>query len=195
MEQEEKAKANVENEETTKEETTNKETTAQTESDDTTETQATEATANDELNEIKGKLDALNDSHIRLMAEFDNYRKRTMREKAEWIKNANERIIVDILPIIDNFERALASMQTAEDVGAVRQGVELIYSQLMNMLKDKGVAPIETEGKPFDTEYHEAITTIPAPTPDMKDKIVDCTTRGYMLNDKVIRHSKVVVGA
>ena len=123
-----------------------------------------------------------------------NYRKRTIKEKADLIKNAGERIITDFLPIVDNFERALNSMKTAEDVEAVRQGVELIYNQIMSMMKANGVAVIETENAPFDTEYHEAITTIPAPTSELKDKIVDCTTKGYTMNEKVIRHAKVVVG-
>lgn len=145
--------------------------------------------------EWETRYNELNNSHLRLMVEFDNYRKRTMREKADLIKNAGERIITDFLPIVDNFERAMKSMETAEDVDAVRQGVELIYNQVMSMMRSNGVSVIETENMPFDTEYHEAITTIPAPTPELKDKIVDCTTRGYMMNEKVIRHAKVVVGA
>jgi molecular chaperone GrpE len=159
----------------------------------TTEATA-EAQEQPEVNEWETKFNTLNDSHLRLMADFDNYRKRTIKEKADLIKNAGERIICDFLPIIDNFERALASMKTAEDVDAVRQGVELIYNQVMSMMKANGVAVIETENAPFDTEFHEAITTIPAPTPELKDKIVDCTTKGYIMNDKVIRHAKVVVG-
>lgn len=166
------------------------------------ETATTEATDTEnvaevqpEVNEWEVKFNTLNDSHLRLMADFDNYRKRTIKEKADLIKNAGERIICDFLPIVDNFERALESMKTAEDVNAVRQGVELIYNQVMSMMKANGVAVIETENAPFDTEYHEAITTIPAPTPELKDKIVDCTTKGYTMNDKVIRHAKVVVGA
>ena len=151
-------------------------------------------TVAEEVNEWEVKFNNLNDSHLRLMADFDNYRKRTIKEKADLIKNAGERIICDFLPIIDNFERALASMKTAEDVDAVRQGVELIYNQVMAMMKANGVAVIETENAPFDTEFHEAITTIPAPTPELKDKIVDCTTKGYTMNEKVIRHAKVVVG-
>ena len=163
----------------------------------TTEATETEnvAEAQPEVNEWEVKFNNLNDSHLRLMADFDNYRKRTIKEKADLIKNAGERIICDFLPIIDNFERALTSMKTAEDVDAVRQGVELIYNQVMAMMKANGVAVIETENAPFDTEFHEAITTIPAPTPELKDKIVDCTTKGYTMNDKVIRHAKVVVGA
>ena len=163
----------------------------------TTEATETEnvAEVQPEVNEWEVKFNNLNDSHLRLMADFDNYRKRTIKEKADLIKNAGERIICDFLPIIDNFERALNSMKTAEDVDAVRQGVELIYNQVMAMMKANGVAVIETENAPFDTEYHEAITTIPAPTPELKDKIVDCTTKGYTMNEKVIRHAKVVVGA
>lgn len=159
---------------------------------ETPETEETEKA--EEPNEWEKKYKDLNDSHLRLMADFDNYRKRTIKEKADLIKNAGERIICDFLPIVDNFERALESMKTAEDVEAVRQGVELIYNQVMAMMKANGVAVIETENAPFDTEYHEAITTIPAPTPELKDKIVDCTTKGYTMNEKVIRHAKVVVG-
>lgn len=149
----------------------------------------------EEVNEWEKKYNDINDSYLRLMADFDNYRKRTIKEKADLIKNAGERIITDFLPIVDNFERALDSMKTAEDVDAVRQGVELIYNQVMSMMKANGVAVIETKDAPFDTEYHEAITTIPAPIPELKDKIVDCTTKGYTMNEKVIRHAKVVVGA
>jgi molecular chaperone GrpE len=159
-----------------------------------TEAQETETQEAEEINEWEKKYNNINDSYLRLMADFDNYRKRTIKEKADLIKNAGERIITDFLPIIDNFERALNSMKTAEDVVAVRQGVELIYNQIMSMMKANGVAVIETENAPFDTEYHEAITTIPAPTPELKDKIVDCTTKGYTMNEKVIRHAKVVVG-
>ena len=175
-----------------------KETTEQCETTDNVE----ETAANEEVQqeqdpmaELQAKYDALHNDYLRLMADFDNYRKRTIKEKADLIKNAGERIITDFLPIVDNFERALESMKTAEDVDAVRQGVELIYNQVMSMMKSNGVAVIETENAPFDTEFHEAITTIPAPTPEMKDKIVDCTTKGYTMNEKVIRHAKVVVGA
>ncbi len=172
----------------------NQETTEQQESQVTSEEQVVSEENAEEVDEWETKYNDLNNSYLRLMADFDNYRKRTIKEKADLIKNAGERIICDFLPIIDNFERALASMKTAEDVNAVRQGVELIYNQVMSMMKANGVAVIETENAPFDTEFHEAITTIPAPTPELKDKIVDCTTKGYTMNDKVIRHAKVVVG-
>jgi molecular chaperone GrpE len=186
---------NVEKDENVVEASAEAATEATTEATAESTTEATaEAQEQPEVNEWEAKFNTLNDSHLRLMADFDNYRKRTIKEKADLIKNAGERIICDFLPIIDNFERALASMKTAEDVDAVRQGVELIYNQVMSMMKANGVAVIETENAPFDTEFHEAITTIPAPTPELKDKIVDCTTKGYMMNDKVIRHAKVVVG-
>ena len=140
------------------------------------------------------KYSTLNNNYLRLMADFDNYRKRTIKEKAELIKNGGERVILDLLPVIDNFERALKTMDCAEDVASIKEGVELIYQQLIKLLKQNGVQEITTENADFDTEFHEAITTIPAPTPELKDKIIDCTTKGYTMNDKVIRHAKVVVG-
>ena len=142
----------------------------------------------------EAKFNELNDAHLRLMADFDNYRKRNIKEKADLIKNASERVVIDLLPVVDNFERALQSMEKAEDVAAVREGVELIYHQVMNLLKTNGVTLIETEGLTLDTDVHDAITTIPAPTPELKDKIVDCVKKGYKMNDKVIRHAQVVVG-
>lgn len=144
--------------------------------------------------DFEQKYKELNESHLRLMAEFDNYRKRTMREKADIIKNAGEHIILEFLPIVDNFERALANMEKTNDVESIKEGVKLIYQQILKMLDQNGVKVIETEKEPFDTEYHEALTTIPAPSEDMKNKIIDCTTKGYTMNDKVIRHAKVVVG-
>ena len=190
-------KENIEEKETVineNETVENQETIKQPEAQIASEEQAVSEENTEEINEWETKYNDLNNSYLRLMADFDNYRKRTIKEKADLIKNAGERIICDFLPIIDNFERALASMKTAEDVNAVRQGVELIYNQVMSMMKANGVAVIETENAPFDTEFHEAITTIPAPTPELKDKIVDCTTKGYTMNDKVIRHAKVVIG-
>ena len=134
------------------------------------------------------------DKHLRLQAEFDNYRKRTMKEKAELILNGGEKSISSILPIVDDFERALKNMETAEDVAAVRQGVELIYNKFMTVLGQNGVKIIETKELPLDTDFHEAIAVIPAPIEELKGKILDCVQTGYTLNDKVIRHAKVVVG-
>ena len=147
-----------------------------------------------ELEELKKKYDELNDSHLRLMAEFDNYRKRTMREKADLIKTGGEGALKNLLPIIDDFERALQNVRAAEDVEAVKEGVDLIFGKFMGYLSQQGVKPIEAIGKPFDTEEFEAIATIPAPEPDMKGKVLDCVQTGYTLFDKVIRHAKVVVG-
>ena len=140
-----------------------------------------------ELEELKKKYDELNDSHLRLMAEFDNYRKRTMREKADLIKTGGEGALKNLLPIIDDFERALQNVRAAEDVEAVKEGVDLIFGKFMGYLSQQGV-------KPIDTEEFEAIATIPAPEPDMKGKVLDCVQTGYTLFDKVIRHAKVVVG-
>ena len=134
------------------------------------------------------------DKYVRLQAEFDNYRKRTMKEKAELILNGGEKSISSILPIVDDFERALKNMETATDVAAVKEGVELIYNKFITVLGHNGVKVIATKEQPLDTDYHEAIAVIPAPDEALKGKILDCVQTGYMLNDKVIRHAKVVVG-
>lgn len=147
-----------------------------------------------ELEKANQLIEEQKDKHLRLQAEFDNYRKRTMKEKAELILNGGEKSISSILPIVDDFERALKNMETAEDVTAVRQGVELIYNKFMTVLGQNGVKVIETKELPLDTDFHEAIAVIPAPIEELKGKILDCVQTGYTLNDKVIRHAKVVVG-
>lgn len=160
---------------------------------------ATEETAStdnvtEELEVLKNKYNELNDSHLRLMAEFDNYRKRTLREKSDLIKNGGESALTQLLPVVDDFERALQNIRTAEDLEAVEEGVELIYSKFIAYLSQQGVKSIETIGKPFDTELFEAVAIIPAQEADMKGKVLDCVQTGYTLYEKVIRHSKVVVG-
>jgi len=147
----------------------------------------------DELGALKNKYKELNDSHLRLMAEFDNYRKRTLREKAELIKNGGETTLIHLLPIIDDFERAMETIRTAEDIKAVAEGVDLIYTKFISYLSQQGVKPIEAIGKTFDTELFEAVAIIPAPEPDLKGKVLDSVQTGYTLHDKVIRHGKVVV--
>ena len=147
-----------------------------------------------ELEEANGVIEDQKDKYLRLSAEFDNYRKRTMKEKAELILNGGEKTISSILPIVDDFERALKNMETATDVAAVKEGVELIYNKFMSVLGQDGVKVIETKEKPLDTDFHEAIAVIPAPDKSLKGKILDCVQTGYTLNDKVIRHAKVVVG-
>ena len=148
----------------------------------------------DELTKTLEELANMKDKYLRLSAEFDNYRKRTMKEKAELILNGGEKSISSILPIVDDFERALKNMETAEDVAAVREGVELIYNKFMTVLGQNGVKVIETKEQPLNTDFHEAIAVIPAPAEELKGKILDCVQTGYTLNDKVIRHAKVVVG-
>lgn len=147
-----------------------------------------------ELEKAQATIEEQKDKYLRLSAEFDNYRKRTMKEKAELILNGGEKSISSILPIVDDFERALKNMETATEVTAVREGVELIYQKFMSVLGQNGVKVIETKEKPLDTDFHEAIAVIPAPDKELKGKILDCVQTGYMLNDKVIRHAKVVVG-
>ena len=128
------------------------------------------------------------------VAEFDNYRKRVIKEKADLIMNGGEKVITAILPVMDDMERALEQMRKAEDVQAVVEGVELIQKKFMGILEKQGVKPIETKDADFDVEVHEAIAQFPAPSEEMKNKVVDCTLKGYKLNEKVIRHAQVVVG-
>ena len=148
----------------------------------------------DAFSDLQKKYADLNDAHLRLRAEFDNYRKRTLREKTELIKNGGESALTQLLPVVDDFERALQNIRQAEDVKAVGEGVELIYNKFITYLAQQGVQAIEAIGKPFETEPFEAIATIPAPEADLKGKVVDCVQTGYLLNEKVIRHAKVVVG-
>lgn len=147
-----------------------------------------------ELEAANAIIEEQKDKYLRLSAEFDNYRKRTMKEKAELILNGSEKSISSTLPVIDDFERAIKTMETATDVQAVKEGVELIYNKFMTVLTQNGVKTIETLNQPLDTDYHEAIAVIPAPSQEQKGKILDCVQTGYILNDKVIRHAKVVVG-
>ena len=166
---------------------------------ETTET-ANETVA-EEKDEVANKLDEVNaaleeqkDKYLRLAAEFDNFRKRTMKEKSDLILNGGEKTLNSILPIVDDMERALSTMEKATDVNAVREGVELIFNKFIAVLGQNGVKKIETIDQPLDTDYHEAIAVIPAPSEDKKGKILDCVQNGYTLNDKVLRHAKVVVG-
>ena len=147
-----------------------------------------------ELEKAQGEIEEQKDKYLRLSAEFDNYRKRTMKEKAELILNGGEKSLSSILPVVDDFERAIKTMETATDVNAVKEGVELIYNKFMAVLAQNGVKVIETKDQPLDTDYHEAIAVIPAPSEAQKGKILDCVQTGYTLNDKVLRHAKVVVG-
>ncbi len=174
----------------------------QTENQATPETTETaNETVAEEKDEVANKLDEVNaaleeqkDKYLRLAAEFDNFRKRTMKEKSDLILNGGEKTLNSILPIVDDMERALSTMEKATDVNAVREGVELIFNKFIAVLGQNGVKKIETIDQPLDTDYHEAIAVIPAPSEDKKGKILDCVQNGYTLNDKVLRHAKVVVG-
>lgn len=148
-----------------------------------------------ELEDSKAALEKEKKEYLFLMADFDNYRKRVLKEKAELIKNGGEKVLSGLLPIIDDFERGLQASATSDDAIAIREGLDLIYQKFIKYLADNGVKAMDTNpGTDFNTDFHDAITTIPAPTPELKGKIVDTTQKGYTINDKVLRHAKVVVG-
>lgn len=140
------------------------------------------------------KLAEMQDKYLRLSAEFDNYRKRTLKEKIELTKTAGESILVNILPVMDDFDRAVKIMESAPDSKAMKDGIDLIYNKLRDFLKQNGIKEIESDNREFDTDLHEAVTSIPAPEKKMKGKVVDTIQKGYYLHDKVIRFSKVVIG-
>lgn len=148
----------------------------------------------DEVETLEKKYEELNNNHLRLHAEFDNYRKRTLKEKIEIIKAGGERVLTDMIPLIDDFERALETVQEADDKEAIIQGLELIYSKFINFLNQNGVKEIQAIGEKFDAEKFEAVTTIPVQDDSHKDVVVDCIQKGYVLNDKVLRFPKVIVG-
>ncbi len=153
----------------------------------------TQETTDKQLADLQAEVASYKDKYLRQVAEFDNYRKRVMKEKAELIKNGGEKIISAILPIIDDFERADQNMDKMEDVEAVKKGVQLIIDKFFTTLKHEGLEKIEAVGQPFDVDFHEAIAMVPATTDEEKGKVVDCVQAGYKLNDKVIRHAKVAV--
>ncbi|MBN2747455.1 MAG: nucleotide exchange factor GrpE [Bacteroidales bacterium] len=148
----------------------------------------------EEIEELKTKNDELNDKYLRLYSEFDNYRKRTVKEKSELFKTAAEDTILAILPVVDDFERALKTFKTDEAENAHKAGIELIYNKLTSILKNKGVEAIDQSAVDFDLDIHEAITKIPAPTEELKGKVVDVVEKGYKLGGKIIRFAKVVIG-
>ncbi len=147
-----------------------------------------------ELEELKAQAEEQKDRYLRLSAEFDNYRKRTLKERSDLLKTASGDTLSGMLPVLDDLERAMASMEKATDVSAVLEGVKLIYSKLQEFLKNKGVVEIDAMNQVFDTDLHEALTKIPAPSEDMKGKVVDVIQKGYKIEGKVIRYAKVVVG-
>ena len=148
----------------------------------------------DEKEELQQKYNELNDRFLRLYSEFDNFRKRTAKERLELIKSASQDLIVDLLPVLDDFERGVKAFEDHHADPELIKGIELIYTKFYNILKQRGLKPMESMGKEFNTDWHEALTNIPAPSEDMKGKVVDVIQTGYLLNDKVIRYAKVVVG-
>jgi len=159
-----------------------------------TQTEQTETSGKSELEIVKEQLAKEKDQYLRLFAEFDNFKKRTSRERMDTFKTANKEVITSLLPVLDDFGRALNQIQKSED-NVLFQGVELISNKLTETLRAKGLKPIEVNaGDDFNTDFHEAITQIPAPTEDLKGKIVDVVETGYLLNDVVVRYAKVVVG-
>ncbi|WP_316803772.1 nucleotide exchange factor GrpE [Pedobacter nototheniae] len=154
--------------------------------------QAVELSAEEKL---QAEVQQLNDKYLRLYAEFDNYKRRTQKERVELLQTAGKDVIVSLLTVLDDFDRALKAMETAADVEPVKEGVLLVHNKLKNILAQKGLKDVESISKEFDTDFHEAITNIPAPTADLKGKVIDEVEKGYTLNDNVIRFAKVVVGA
>jgi molecular chaperone GrpE len=148
----------------------------------------------EQLEKAENEIEELKDKHIRLQAEFDNYRKRTLKERMELLKTASESVLMSILPVIDDFDRAIQTLHLIEEDSHVKDGINLIYNKFQDFLKQNGVKEIEAKGQDFNTDLHEAITKIPAPTEELKGKNVDVVQKGYYLNDKVIRFSKVVIG-
>ena len=154
--------------------------------------QVEEQTAEEKL---QGEVQQLNDKYLRLYAEFDNYKRRTQKERVELLQTAGKDVIVSLLPVLDDFDRALKAMETAADVRPVKEGILLVSTKLKNTLAQKGLKDVESINKEFNTDFHEAITNIPAPSDDLKGKVIDEVEKGYTLNDNVIRFAKVVVGA
>lgn len=160
--------------------------------DNSAEEKTAELTVEEQLEAAKKEVEQYKDKYLRAVAEFDNYRKRTLKEKAELLLNGSEKAVCAFLPILDDFERAIADK--TEDINAIKEGVQIIFNKFNKTLESLGVRKIETEGKDFDVDFHEAVAMVPGMGDDKKGKVIDCVQTGYQLNDKVIRHAKVAVG-
>lgn len=159
-----------------------------------TEQPAKEETPEYKIAALQAELEKSQKEYLFLMAEFDNYRKRTVKEKAELIKNGGEKAMLGLLPVIDDFERAIDAIDKSSDVEGLKEGVDLIYNKFMKYLESQQVKPMESTGTDFDADIYEAVTTFPAPDESMKGKVIDTVQKGYTINEKVLRHAKVVVG-
>lgn len=160
--------------------------------DNSADEMTAEPTIEEQLEVAKKEVEQYKDKYLRAVAEFDNYRKRTLKEKAELLLNGSEKAVCAFLPILDDFERAIADK--TEDVNAIKEGMQIIFNKFNKTLESLGVKKIETEGKDFDVDFHEAVAMVPGMVDDKKGKVIDCVQTGYQLNDKVIRHAKVAVG-
>ena len=172
----------------------NEETSATEEAQEETATESEEEQEKDPLDVALEEIATLKDKYLRQVAEFDNYRKRTLKERAELILNGSEKAVKAVLPVVDDMERAMKNGANTDDPQVLREGMELIYNKMMKTLESLGVAKIETEGADFDTDLHDAEALVPGMGDEMKGKVIDCLATGYKLNDKVIRHAKVAVG-
>ncbi|MEY5069380.1 MAG: hypothetical protein RLZ47_1242 [Bacteroidota bacterium] len=159
-----------------------------------TEKQTSKVKPDETLQKLSADLAEANDKYLRLYAEFDNFKRRTSKERMELLQTAGKEVMISLLPVLDDFERALKAMETATEINAVKEGVALVQHKLKNILNQQGLKEMEAKGKAFDADLHEAITNIPAPSEDLKGKNIDELEKGYYLNDKVIRFAKVVVG-
>lgn len=164
------------------------------ESDSTDINDSSDEEEKDPMEKLQEELAELKDQYLRKVAEFENYRKRTLKEKTELILNGAEKTVDAILPVVDDMERAMANAEKTDDVDALKEGMDLIFKKLMKTLEGLGVKKIETDNKDFDTDFHEAVAMVPGMGDDKKGKVIDCVQTGYTLNDKVIRHAKVAVG-
>jgi molecular chaperone GrpE len=164
------------------------------ETDNLTEAKPADYNQENPISQMQQQYDELNDNYLRLHADFDNYRKRTMKEKAEIIRSGGERVLSDIIPLVDDFERALKALHEAEEKDSILEGIDLIYQKFISFLEQHGVREMESVGLPFDPDKFEAVTTIPVEDKSQKGKVIDCIQKGYTLNDKVIRFPKVIVG-
>jgi len=187
---EKKIKIEGDNLELNNEETTQND--ADTQAEESNEEEASTEDEQDTASSAQSEVEQWKDKYIRLAAEFDNYKKRTLKEKSELILNGSEKTVAAILPILDDFERAIADK--TEDPQAIKEGFELIYKKFLKTLETLGVNKIETDNADFNVDYHEAIAMVPGMGDDKKGKVIDCVQTGYTLNDKVIRHAKVAVG-
>ena len=153
-----------------------------------------ELSVEEQLAVAKEQIEQEKKEYMFLLAEFDNFRKRTIKEKADIIKNASEKAMTDLLPVIDAMERAMQAIEASDNIDSAKEGINLIYNKFIKYLEQNGVKAIDSTNADFNTEYHEAVTIFPAPDEDKKGKVIDTVQKGYTMNDKVIRHSKVVVG-